>query len=135
MRAVTTMLEDEVFEASNEAGQTVTIDMRAAELKKDQSPVEMLLSAVSACAAVDVVAILKKRKKTIESFTILTEGTRKQDPPRFFTKIHLTFTVKSEDVTEEELTKAARLSIEKYCSVAGSLKSEISFSVEITRPT
>lgn len=134
MRAVTTMLEDEVYESVNETGQTVTIDMRTADIKKNQSPVELLLSALAACAAVDVVAILKKRKKTIESFTVFTDGSRRQDPPRFFTKIHLTFSVKSRDVNSEELSKAARLSIEKHCSVAGSLKSEISFSVEVTTP-
>jgi putative redox protein len=133
MQSTTRMLEDEVYEASNESGQTVTIDMRLAALKKNQSPVELLLSALSSCAAVDVVAILKKRKKTIRSFRVEADGTRREDPPRYFTKIKLTFIVHSPDVTEEELEKAAHLSVDKYCSVAGSLRSEITLRAKVIR--
>jgi putative redox protein len=127
------MIEDELYEASTEAGITVRVDMRPAALKQDQSPVELLLSAVSSCAAVDIVAILRKRKKTIQTFTIEASGTRNENPPRYFRKIHLTFIIESPDVTSEELEKASALSIEKYCSVAASLKSEITFSVNVLR--
>lgn len=133
MRSITRMLDEEVYEATNEAGHSVTIDMRPADLKKNQSPVELLQSALSACAAVDVVAILKKRKKTVRSFTIQSDGTRHEGYPRYFTKIHLTFVVHSPDVTVEELEKAAQLSLEKYCSVAGSLKTTITISGEVIR--
>lgn len=133
MHSTTRMIEDEIFEATNEAGQKVTIDMRPASLKQAQSPVELLLSAVSACAAVDVVAILKKRKKSIRELVIKTAGERRADPPRYFTAIELHFILHSPDVTEEELTKAVQLSIEKYCSVAASLKSAVTFKVEVHR--
>lgn len=133
MHTVTRMIEDELYEASTEAGITVRVDMRPAALKQDQSPVELLLSAVSSCAAVDIVAILRKRKKTIQTFTIEASGTRNENPPRYFRKIHLTFIIESPDVTSEELEKASALSIEKYCSVAASLKSEITFSVNVLR--
>lgn len=134
MKIVTRMLEDELYESTNAWGNHLTIDMRPESVKQHQSPVEALLSAVAACGAVDIVTMLKKRRKTILDFRIETEGQRRETPPRSFTAIHCTYIIHSPDVTEEEFEKTARLSIEKYCSVADSLKATITFSVHVTRP-
>lgn len=134
MKIITRMLEDEVYEAANAYGHTVRIDMREASVRKNQSPVELLLSSLSACAAVDIVIMLKKRRKTIHDFCIETTGVRKEDPPRRFTDIHCLFRINSPDVTEEELHKLSALSLEKYCSVAATLNSKITFSVQVDRP-
>ena len=131
MKVTTLMLEDEVYEASNETGHKVVIDMRKTEERKNQNPVELLLSSLSACGAVDIVLMLKKRKKTIRNFTIETIGTRREETPKAFTKIHCHYVVESPDVTNEELHKVAQLALEKYCSVAASLKAQITFSVEV----
>lgn len=127
------MLEDEVYEASNGSGHTVRIDMREASLKINQSPVELLLSSLAACGAVDIVLILKKRKKKIIDFVIETTGARKEDAPRRFTDIHCKYIITSPDVNEDELNKVASLSLEKYCSVAATLNSKITYSVEVKR--
>ncbi len=134
MRIVTTMIEDEVYEAVNENGNTLSIDMRNPALKKAQSPPEMLLSALAACGGVDIVIMLKKRKKTIHSFTIETVGTRRDEFPKSFTDIHCKYILVSPDVQEEEFSKAASMSLEKYCTVGASLNSKITHSVEIIRP-
>jgi putative redox protein len=134
MKIITRMVEDELFEASNAYGNTVSIDMRKKPLKTGQSPVELVLSSLAACGAVDIVVMLKKRKKTIQAFSIETEAARREIPPRALTEIHCQYTVTSPDVTETELLKCARLSIEKYCSVAASLKAEITLSARIIRP-
>jgi putative redox protein len=39
----------------------------------------------------------------------------------------------SPDATEEEFEKVVALSVEKYCSVASSLSSKISFTAEVRR--
>ena len=134
MKITTTMLADEVFEAVNDNGNKVTIDVRKREEKTSQSPVELVLSALAACGAVDIVVMLKKRKKSIQKFSIETEGTRSADTPRYFTKAHCHFIITSPDVTEEELHKSAALALEKYCSVGASLKAEITFTVQVIRP-
>lgn len=134
MKIITKMIEDELYESVTADGILDTIDMRALPTKKSMSPVESLLSAVAACGAVDIVVMLKKRKKTIESFTIETEGTRRETPPRSFTAIHCRYIIVSPDVKEEELAKTAKLSLEKYCSVADSLKATITFSVAVIKP-
>ena len=131
MKSITKMIEDELYISSNEAGQEVTIDMRKPEFKQSQSPVELVLSALGACGAVDIAIMLRKRKKTIEEFITETAGTRREETPKSFTKIHCHYKIKSPDVEEEELHKIAKLSLEKYCSVAHSLKAEVTFSVEV----
>jgi putative redox protein len=131
MNITTEMLKDELYKASTVDGRSVLIDMRAD--KKDQNPVELLLSSLSACGAVDIVEMLKKRKKSIEKFTIETSGVRRDTPPRSFTRIHCKYIITSPDVNEEELYKCAKLSLEKYCSVADSLKSQLDFSVHVIR--
>ena len=131
MKIITQMLEDEVYYASNETGQKVTIDMRKIEERQNQNPVEILLSSLSACGAVDIVLMLKKRRKTIRDFHIETVGTRREETPKAFTKIHCHFSIASPDITHDELHKVAQLSLEKYCSVAASLKAELTFSVEV----
>lgn len=134
MKSITTMVEDEVYTSINELGHEVKIDMRSADLKKNQSPVELLLSAVGACGAVDITLMLKKRKKTIVKFVTETEGTRRNEHPKSFTKVHCHYKITSPDVTEDELLKIATLSIEKYCSVADSLKVKVTLSVEVVKP-
>ncbi|MCB0490908.1 MAG: OsmC family protein [Cyclobacteriaceae bacterium] len=134
MKSITRMIEDEVYVSQNELGHEVRIDMRKPDLKKSQSPVELLLSAVGACGAVDITIMLKKRKKSIIEFITETEGVRREEHPKSFTKVHCHYKVTSPDITEEELHKIAKLSLEKYCSVADSLKAEVTLSVEVVRP-
>ena len=134
MKIVTRMVEEELYEATNKYGNKVMIDMREQGVKQGQSPVEILLSSLAACGAIDIVVMLKKRKKQVVEFQIETEATRNAEAPRWLTAIHCKYIVTSPDVTEEELFKVARLSLEKYCSVASSLKSEITHSVQVIRP-
>lgn len=134
MKIITRMVEDELYESSNPKGHLTTIDMRKSEIKKGHSPMEVLLSSLAACGAVDLVAMLRKRKKDIVALTVETDGTRREETPRAFTVIHCNYCLTSSDVTEDELHKFTKLSLEKYCSVAASLKSKITFSVQIIRP-
>ena len=133
MKTTTRMLSDEVFEAVNENGNKVTIDTRKIEDRQNQSPTELLLSALAACAAVDIILMLKKRKKTVKDLVAETIGTRREEAPRYFTAIHCTYILTSPDATEEEFSKVAQLALDKYCSVASSLKSKVTFSVVVKR--
>jgi len=134
MKITARMLEDEVYEAHNEAGHKVIMDMREASLKQNQNPPELLLSSLAGCGAVDIVIMLKKRKKTVNDFVIETIGVRRDETPRKFLDIHCKYIVTSPDVEEDELEKFAKLSLEKYCTVAATLNSHIHFSVEVKRP-
>ncbi len=132
MKITTKYLTDHEYEAFNEAGNNVFIDMKD-EGKTGQSPMEMILSALCGCVAVEVAQMIQKRRKQVADLAITAEGTRKDDHPRGFTNIAMKFTLKSGDANKEELDKVTKLSLEKYCSVAESLKADITFETAIER--
>lgn len=133
MKITTTMTADHLFESTNEAGNKVMIDMRKVTEKTGQSPVEILQSALAACAGVEVAAMMKKRKKTVDALRIEVTCTRNEVTPRWLKEIHCKYVLTSPDATADELAKVTRLAIEKYCSVASSLKGKIGFSVAVER--
>lgn len=95
-------------------------------------PTELLLIATGGCTGMDVVAILRKMQVHFTRFEMRLQGERAPEHPRYFTKIHITYSVWGE-VSEEKLKKAIDLSLDKYCSVSQSLRprAEISYSYKI----
>jgi len=96
-------------------------------------PSELLLVALSACTAVDVVEILRKKRKTLTSLEIRATSEQEADPPWTFRKIHLKYILKGKDLTEKDVQGAIELSEEKYCSVAATVKgkAEITYDFEL----
>jgi putative redox protein len=133
MKITTRMIDDDLFESSNEAGNLVRIDMRKAPEKTGQSPVEILQSALAACAGVEVAGMMKKRRKIVNGLKVEVTSVRNEETPRWLKEIHCKYILTSPDATLDELNKVTRLALDKYCSVASSLKSVITFSVEIER--
>lgn len=125
------MKADHEYEAVNAQGNVVQIDMYDPQDKKAQSPMDMLLSALGSCASVDAVLMMKKKRKTVTDFIVEVEGNRNEGVPSYYTDIHLKFILISPDAKEEEFAKVVALSVEKYCSVASSLNSTITFSSEV----
>ena len=135
-RSVTVrMTSDLTYTAQNLQGHAVHIDMNDPELKQGQSPMELLLSALGGCTSVDAVVMMKKKRREILDFFVEVEGLRNDGVPGYYTDITLHFVLVSPDATAEEFEKVVALSVEKYCSVASSLTSKISFTSEVRRTT
>lgn len=115
---------DKEYRSINESGNVVDIDMFDSD-KQAQSPTQLLLSGVVACAAVDIVSMIKKRRKSLVDFKGSAEGERRDEHPRKFVKIHIHYDITSPDLTDEEAEKAIALAVDKYCSVASSLDPDI----------
>ncbi|MEX2336193.1 MAG: OsmC family protein [Fulvivirga sp.] len=128
----TKYISDYEYESTTAKGQKVKIDMKATG-KEDQSPMELVLSALSGCLAVEVALMIQKRKRTLNDLVIEAEGTRQDEAPKYYKNIHLKFILTSPDANNEELEKVTKLSLEKYCSVASSLKADITFNTEVVR--
>lgn len=96
-------------------------------------PSELLLVALAACTAVDVVEILVKKRITLTALEIVASGEQDSTPPWTFRKIHLIYKVGGEGLTETAVEQAIQLSEEKYCSVASTLRgvAEITTSFEL----
>jgi putative redox protein len=96
-------------------------------------PSEMLLVALSACTAVDVVSIMQKKRQPLSFLEIVASGEHDDKPPHPFRKIHLLYRISGKDLTEKAISQAIQLSEEKYCSVAATVRgvAEISTDYEI----
>jgi putative redox protein len=128
------MKADLEYESRNAQGNLVNIDMYDPEHKQAQSPMDLLLSALGGCASVDAVLMMKKKRRDIVDFFVEVEGIRNDGVPGFYTDIELKFVLVSLNATEDEFAKVVALSVEKYCSVASSLKSNITFTSEVRKP-
>ena len=85
-------------------------------------PSDLLLIAVAACTAVDVVGILEKKRMPLTLLEITSSGEQDADPPWTFRKIHLHFRLSGKNLTEKAVAQAVALSHEKYCSVAATIQ-------------
>ncbi|MGY4706866.1 OsmC family protein [Candidatus Bipolaricaulota sp. J31] len=91
-------------------------------------PMELVLMALGGCTAMDVVSILNKMRTPPQALEVLVRAERATEHPRAVRRVHLTY--RARGVPLENLERAAQLSQERYCSVAHSLKAEVSFSIE-----
>ncbi len=133
MKISTQYNSDYEYTATTEEGQSVKIDMKA-EGKTDMSPMQLVLSALTACVAVEVALTMKKKRRQVVDLKIEGEGNRQESHPKYFTNIHLTFTLVSPDATLEELNKVIALAVDSYCSVGSSLNADITHEGRIERP-
>ncbi len=135
MKVFLNYVSDKEYRTENESGNQVMIDMLDPEDKKYQSPMQLLLSGVIACAAVDIVSMVKKKRKTFVNLEGEIDGTRREEYPKKFTDIHVKYTLTSPDMTEEEFEKVVSLAVEKYCSVAATINesTKMTHSVEVKR--
>lgn len=85
-------------------------------------PMQTLLMALGGCSGIDIVAILKKQRQSIETFTMKISGEREAGKePSLWKMVHIDFHF-SGAIEQEKAERACALSIEKYCSVAETLR-------------
>lgn len=94
------------------------------------SPVEILLEALGACAAIDVVVILEKSRTPAQHIEVVLTGERHDPEPRYYTAANVRFDIWGEGIRAETLTRAISLSFTKYCSVYHSLRSDLKLQPE-----
>lgn len=85
-------------------------------------PSEMLLVALASCTAVDVVEIMAKKRKPLRQLEILISGERDPDPPWPYRLIEVNYRLSGDGLTEKAVSQAIKLSSEKYCSVAATVR-------------
>jgi len=94
-------------------------------------PVDMLLSALGACSAIDVVSILKKQRTPPTALEVEVVGTRDDATPRRLRHALLKFRISGPGIEREQALKAIALSVTKYCSVRDSLDPAIPVEWEL----
>jgi putative redox protein len=126
--------DDFHMEAKNEDGNILQMD-GAVDIGghgKGMRPMQLLLTAVGGCSAIDVILILKKQKQIIESFEVEVDGEREKiEDYTLFRNICLHFKIKGK-VDFDKVEKAIKLSMEKYCSVSKTLEPTAKITYKLT---
>lgn len=82
------------------------------------TPMAIMLQAMGACSFLDVMSILNKKRKQIDSLEVELDGTRAENHPKVFTKVHIKYILKSPDTEMKDLERAIELSQTTYCGAS-----------------
>jgi len=112
------------FEAKDGNGHTVRMDSSSETGGIDFGvrPMQMLLMGLGGCSGIDIVSILNKQRQTVTGFSMAIDGDReKGKEPALWKDVHIVFDLKGE-IDPDKAKKACELSMDKYCSVAATLR-------------
>jgi len=125
---------DEKFVATSPSGHAITIDSDRTS-NKAPGPMELVLMALGACTATDVVSILKKKRQKLESLEVICSGERAPEPPTVWIKLEVLYRLRGV-LDEAAVKRAIELSEQKYCSVSAMLQktAKLSWRHEILPP-
>ena len=124
------------FKATDAAGHTMQTDssIENGGLGEGVRPMQSLLMALGGCSGIDIVSILKKQRQVIDDFKMKISGEREADKePSLWKQIEINFYLMG-TIDKEKAERACALSIEKYCSVAETLRragATITWSVSV----
>lgn len=129
---------DDAFnmEAADELGHKVSIDSSTENGGKNNGvrPMQLLMMGLGGCSAIDVVMILKKQRQEIRDFHVTIEAERETGKePQLWSEASLLFSFTGE-VDPGKAERAVELSMQKYCSVAETLRragTALSWRVEV----
>lgn len=133
MQAIIERVDNNTFIAKGESNHWVVLDTKK-EFGGNEgasTPMEMVLFALGGCTGMDVQSILTKMREPVTRFRIIISAQRRDEHPRIFTEIKITYQFWGENLNPANLQKAIELSQTKYCSVSAMLKSVAQISYEI----
>jgi putative redox protein len=111
------------FAADNHRGHITMFDSDGEGAENSApSPMEVMLQTVAGCTGMDIISVMGKKRKTVNSFKIEIMGNRRDEHPRIFTDIQIKYILDSPDATDKDFTRAIELSMEKYCGASGVMK-------------
>ena len=125
-KARLTLERDLYFIGTTQRGYEVEFDVKYEE---GCSTTETLLLSIAGCLSIDVVHILRKMRCDVKKFEVSAAGTRKPDPPQYYTSVDIMIHISGEGITPKKIDRAIALSKEKYCSVYHSLRKDMAVNV------
>jgi putative redox protein len=126
---------EQKFVAASPSGHAIAIDSDR-QSNQAPGPMELLLMALGACTATDVVIILEKKRQKLDSLEVICSGERAAEPPAVWTKLEVLYRLRGR-LDEAAVKHAIELSEEKYCSVSTMLKktATLTWRYEILPPS
>ncbi len=105
-------------------GHTIVMDAPERVGGEDHGPIPkpFVLSALSGCTGMDIVAILRKAEKEVDDFDIKVTGEISKKAPIEYVAINIVYEFKGADAHKDAALQAVTDSQEKYCGVSHMLK-------------
>ncbi|MFO8086579.1 MAG: OsmC family protein [Bacteroidales bacterium] len=94
-------------------------------------PKPLMMVALAGCTAMDVISILKKMRVKPAYFNVEAFVNPTDEHPKHYDAVHLKYTFKGNDLPEDKINKAVKLSQDRYCGVSHMLKKAAKFTHEI----
>jgi len=105
-------------------GHTIIMDAPERVGGEDNGPIPkpLVLTALSGCTGMDIVAILRKAGKEVKNFNVTVNGEISKQIPIKYVAIHLIYDFEGDKQFRNDALKAVMDSQEKFCGVSNMLK-------------
>jgi putative redox protein len=94
-------------------------------------PKPLVLTALGGCTGMDVVSLLKKMQMPFDALAVEVEGESREEHPQVYTRIHIRYILKGNQLDRDKIDKAIGLSLDKYCAVHAMLAESVTVSHEV----
>lgn len=131
MQAVEINLRDGMlFEGVGQDGVAVALDSDAGHGGRGlgHRPMELMLTTLGSCTAMDVISILRKMRQQVTGYRVEAHGEQAKSHPYVFTHISLRHIITGIDVREESVKRAIELSEQTYCPAYAMLSKAVPIS-------
>lgn len=115
-------------------GHSIIMDAPERVGGEDNGPIPkpFLLTALSGCTGMDVIAILRKSQKLVDDFEIKINAEISQKAPIEYTSVHMVYGFKGLEENQQAALDAVTDSQEKYCGISSMLKKIIPVTWEVS---
>lgn len=114
-------------------GHTIVMDAPERVGGEDNGPIPkpFVLTALSGCTGMDIVAILRKAQKEVKDLSIKVTGELSKQQPIEYISIHVIYDFTGDESCKEAALDAVTVSQEKYCGVSHMLRKALPVTWEI----
>ena len=113
--------------AKNEKGLTVNFDAPTHFGGEESalSPMENVLASLAACSSIHLISLLNEQGQKVSGYSVEVQAVRDEEPPRTFTKIHIHYFIKGNNLDKEVVKNAVETAEGNQWSVGTMLKKAV----------
>ncbi len=120
------------FIGTDNSKHSVVMSSQDEENGVGMSPSQLLLVGLGGCTSYDVVNILQKKRQRLTGLEVTVTGEQDPNPPWTYRKIHVHYQVQGKGLSEKAVESAIKISEEKYCSVAATVRGKAEITYDYT---
>jgi putative redox protein len=95
-------------------------------------PMELILTGLAGCTAMDVVSILQKKRQEVTAFNVRVHTERAEEHPKVVTSAVLEYQVSGHVLDEAAILRAIELSATRYCPAQAMFRSVFPMTLKYT---